>query len=107
MEYKIWIQVEELDEESDHYENVGEPLALDVGYDTYEEASERLWAIGLALGAEMGPEERQRVREGVEREIVALRSERAGRSSELERLRAEVAQQRDLLQRPPEGEGRA
>ena len=33
MVYKIWVQIEEVDDENDHYENVTEPI--DVG--VYEE----------------------------------------------------------------------
>ena len=30
MIYKVWIQVEEIDEEADHYQNVSEPVELGV-----------------------------------------------------------------------------
>jgi len=37
MVYKVWVQIEEIDEEANHYENVTEPV--DVGrYDNLEEA---------------------------------------------------------------------
>lgn len=30
MKYKVWIQIEECDDETDHYENVSEPMCLGV-----------------------------------------------------------------------------
>ncbi len=35
--FKIWVEIEEVDEAADHYEHVGEPAELGQ-YDTLEEA---------------------------------------------------------------------
>jgi hypothetical protein len=59
IEYKIWIQVEEIDHEADHYENAGEPIGLDT-FATYEEAEARLLVIASALqgpGGDITPDE--------------------------------------------------
>lgn len=38
--YKVWLSIEEIDEENDHFENVSEPM--DCGeFDTLEEAFDR------------------------------------------------------------------
>lgn len=37
MKYKVWVQIEEVDHDSDHYENVTEPEDVAV-FDTQDEA---------------------------------------------------------------------
>lgn len=37
MEYKVWVQIEEIDEDEDHYQNISEPECL-VHTDTLEKA---------------------------------------------------------------------
>lgn len=44
MYYKVWIQIEQIDDDNDTYENVEEPLEIGV-YDTLEEAIEIQTAI--------------------------------------------------------------
>ena len=39
MIYKVWIQIEEIDEEKDHYENVTEPECI-AEFDSLKEATE-------------------------------------------------------------------
>jgi len=40
-EYKVWISIEEIDEENDSWENIGEPDSLGT-FDTLEQAQEYL-----------------------------------------------------------------
>lgn len=39
MKYKVWVEVEEVDHEADHYEKCGEPIDIAI-FDTEIEASE-------------------------------------------------------------------
>lgn len=47
MIYKIWVQIEEIDEDDDHYENVTEPI--DVG--RYEELEAAKAAMDKIINA--------------------------------------------------------
>lgn len=38
MIYKVWLKIEEIDEEHDHYEDVSEPISLRQTFDTRAEA---------------------------------------------------------------------
>lgn len=49
MRYKLWVQVEEIDDEADHYENIEEPICIG-DFDSSVEATERLYALGLLFG---------------------------------------------------------
>jgi len=40
MKYKIWLYIEEIDEETDHYEDVMEPESVGGEFDSLEEAKE-------------------------------------------------------------------
>ena len=44
MPYKIWLQIEEVDESNEHYENVTEPIEVS-SYDELEDAKAAMDAI--------------------------------------------------------------
>ena len=39
--YKVWLQIEEIDDDADHYEDVGEPMPL-MDFNTIEDAEKFL-----------------------------------------------------------------
>ncbi len=41
MKYKVWVHIEEIDEENDHYEDVGMPISVGE-YDLLSEAAEQV-----------------------------------------------------------------
>lgn len=49
MRYKLWLQIEQIDDEADEYENISEPVCIG-DYDTHKEAEEKLYALALLEG---------------------------------------------------------
>ena len=49
MRYKLWLQIERIDDDADEYENVSEPVCIG-DYDTHREAEEKLYALALLQG---------------------------------------------------------
>jgi len=47
--YKIWVQIEEVDEKWEKYENVSEPVCIGA-FDTYGDAHDRFMGLALAFG---------------------------------------------------------
>jgi len=56
MRYKLWLQIEQIDDDADTYENVSEPVCIG-DFDTHREAEEKLYGLALLHGGIM-PEER-------------------------------------------------
>ncbi len=53
--FKVWIEIEECDDDTDEYERVSPPVCLGT-FDTYQEA-ERVWfGLGMAHGGLMEDE---------------------------------------------------
>ena len=42
--YKVWVHIEEIDEEEDHYEDVCEPQCLGT-YETFDEAVDKVASL--------------------------------------------------------------
>ncbi len=47
--YKVWVQIEELDDEADEYENVSEPICIWDG-DSLESAEDLLFGLSIQQG---------------------------------------------------------
>ena len=44
MKYKVWVHIEEIDEEADHYEDVARPIGVGE-FETIEDAQQRVGDI--------------------------------------------------------------
>lgn len=55
MRYKLWLHLEEADDEADHYQDISEPICIG-DFDHADEGTERLYALGLLFGGLMDTE---------------------------------------------------